>query len=208
VFRRLSILVRRPSDDRAAFARGWEHHGTIVEHLPGVRSYQQNHVLEEFGHAGAPPEFRIDGVVELRFDSPEAMKDAFASDAAVPVKADEPNFLGHGTGYATAAAQSVRTAEDGSKLIVVIRHDGHPEAVSAPEALGRGMPGFQHAIRDDVVSVIARPEMTAGPQQADAFLHVCFDTPQHAREAASQLARHPVTDAAYSVVRVRTVTVV
>ncbi len=108
MFRRLSILVRRPSDDRGAFARGWEHHGTIVKHLPGIRSYQQNHVVEEFGHVGDPPPFRVDGIVELRFDSPEAMKEAFASVAATPVKADEPNFLGHGTGYAMAVAQQVR----------------------------------------------------------------------------------------------------
>jgi uncharacterized protein (TIGR02118 family) len=208
VFRRLSILVRRASDDRATFARGWERHGTIVKHLPGIRSYQQNHVVEEFGHTGQPPPFRVDGIVELRFDSPEAMKEAFASEAAMPVKADEPHFLGHGTGYAMAVAHTVRTAEDGSKLIVILRHEGHGGDADALEALARSLPGFVHAIRDNVVTVIARPEMREGPQQADVFLHVYFDSVDRAREAARQFVQYDTASAAFSTVRVRTLTVI
>ena len=207
-FRRLSILVRRPSDDRAAFARGWEFHGTIVKHLPGIRSYQQNHVVEEFGHVGDPPPFRVDGIVELRFDSPEAMKEAFASAAAIPVKADEPNFLGHGTGYAMAVAQQVRTAEDGSKLIVVMRHYGSAADAAAIETLARSLPGCAHIIHDEVVSVIPRPEMAEGPQQADVFLHVYFDSGDNAREGGRSLAGYRGPGIAFSVFRVRTLTVI
>ena len=207
MFRRLSILVRREGDDRDAFARGWEHHGTIVKHLPGIRSYQQNHVVEEFGHVGQPPPFRIDGIVELRFDSPEAMRQAFASEAAKPVKADEPNFLGHGTGYAIAAAQPVRPAENASKLIVVVR--GHNEAgVSALESYAQTLPGFVHVIHDEVVDVIARPEMLEGPQQADRFLHLYFDDVARARHAGERLTSHNPDGLTYSVCRVRTLTVV
>ena len=208
MFRRLSILVRRASDERATFASGWEHHGTIVKHLPGIRSYQQNHVVEEFGHVGDGPPFRVDGVVELRFDSPEAMKEAFASEAATPVKADEPNFLGHGTGYAMAIAQTVRTAEDGSKLIVVLRHNGHTGDAALIEASARALPGCIHMIHDEVVTVIARPGIREGPQQTDVFLHVYFDSEENAREAGRSLARQKTSGAAFSVYRVRTLTVV
>jgi uncharacterized protein (TIGR02118 family) len=207
MFRRLSILVRRATDDRATFARGWEHHGTIVSHLPGIRGYQQNHVIEEFGHVGAPPPFRVDGVVELRFDSPDAMKQAFASEAAIPVKADEPNFLGHGTGYAIAAAPAVRPAEDGSKLIVVIRQ--HNEAaMSAFKAAARALPGCVHVIHDDVIEVIARPEMADGPQRAEVFLHLYFDDVERARRAGDLITKDDPGGLAYSVFRVRTLTVI
>ena len=208
MFRRLSILVRRPIDNRATFARGWEQHGAVVRHLPGIRSYQQNHVVEEFGHVGAPPTFRIDGVVELRFDSPEAMREAFSSEGAVPVKADEPRFLGHGTGYAMAAAPQVRTAEDGSKLIVVLRHNGNVGAGVSVQAIARALPGCVHVIHDDVVTVIARPEMTEGPQQADGFLHVYFESVERARGGGRSLVAENVADVAYTVVRARTLTVI
>jgi uncharacterized protein (TIGR02118 family) len=204
----LSILVRRASDDRATFARGWEHHGTIVKHLPGILAYQQNHVVEEFGHVGGPPPFRVDGIVELRFDSPEAMKQAFASEAAKPVKADEPNFLGHGTGYAMAAAPSMRTAQDGSKLIVVVRHQGQSERADALLALGRSLPGCVHFIRDEVVTVIPRPEMSEGPQLADVFLHLYFDSVNRARVAGGHLATQNGSGAAFSTIRVRTLTII
>src|SRR5689334_9573978 len=105
MLRRLSILVRKSSQSRQEFAHAWEFHGTLVKQLPGIRAYQQNHVLDEW-NAGQAPSFRIDGIVELQFDSMDAMSAAFASAAATPVKADEPNFLGHGTGYVSAAPQS------------------------------------------------------------------------------------------------------
>lgn len=208
MFRRLSILARRPSDDRQTFARGWEHHGTIVKHLPGIRSYQQNHVVEEFGHAGDPPPFRVDGIVELRFDSPEAMKEAFSSEAAKPVKADEPNFLGHGTGYAMAVAQTVRTAEDGSKLLVVLRHNGHTSEAETVEAVARALPGCVHIIHDDVVTIIPRPEMKEGPQQADVFLHLYFESVDAARQAGRTLAAQRVSGVTFSAYRMRTLTVI
>ncbi len=208
MFRRLSILVRRPTDDRPAFALGWEQHGTIVKHLSGIRSYQQNHVVEEFGHVGEPPLFRVDGVVELRFDSPEAMKDAFSSEAAKPVKADEPNFLGHGTGYVMAAAQTVRTAEDGSKLIVVLRHNGQTAEAEAVESAARALPGFAHAIRDDVVTVIPRPEMATVRNWRTSFCTCDFDTTETARQAGRTLARPRPSGAAFSVYRMRTLTVI
>jgi len=208
MFRRLSILVRRASDDRAGFARAWERHGGLVKKLPGILSYLQNHVVEEFGHAGDPPQFRADGIVELRFESPEAMRDAFASEAAIPVKADEPSFLGHGTGYAVAMAQEVRRAENGSKVILVVRSGGGTQAVATVAAFAAGLPGFLHLIRDDVTAVIPRPELREGPQHADFFLHLYFDTVEHARAAGRTLIAQSAPGAGLSVYRVRTLTIV
>jgi hypothetical protein len=145
--------------------------------------------------------------VELRFDSPDAMQQAFASEQAKPVKADEPRFLGHGTGYAIAAAQFARPAEDGTKLIVIIRR--HKDAaVSALESYAEALPGCVHVIHDDVVDVMARPEMAQGPQHADTFLHLYFDSVTHARSAGEHLVMQTPEELAFSVFRVRTATVV
>ena len=198
----MSVLVRRPSDSREAFAEGWQRHGGFVRALPFIRSYIQNHVVEEFLPQGVTPVVRADGLVELRFDTPDDMGKAFSSDAAVPVKADEPNFLGHGTGYAMVEASPIRTAEDGSKVILAIpsRHDA-----DSVERAARSQPGIVEVFRDDVASVIARPEMKEGPQGVAAFLHLFFDDVAAASRAGDALQKQfgPDTIAVY---RVRTVT--
>jgi uncharacterized protein (TIGR02118 family) len=203
MLRRLSILVRKPSQDRREFARAWEHHGTLVKRLPGIRSYQQNHVLEELGHVGAAPPFRIDGIVELRFDSAEAMSVAFSSELARPVKADEPHFLGHGTGYVASADHDTRRSEDGTKLVIVCRGKGDSLARASAN-----LPGLVDSIRDDVVSIIPRPEMAEGPQQAHLFLHLYFENAEATRGAATALRTTDPGVAAFSMVRVRTLTVI
>ena len=206
MLRRLSILVRKPSQSRQEFARAWEFHGTLVKQLPGIRAYQQNHVLEEWD-AGQPPPFRIDGIVELQFDSMDAMSAAFASAAATPVKADEPNFLGHGTGYVGAAPRTPVAADNGCKLIVVARNPNDGSAGDVIERMLQRMPQLTRVIRDDLAAVIARPEMVEGPQQADVFLHAYFATADAAQTAARAIAQDRL-HAPCSVVRVRTLTVV
>lgn len=206
MLRRLSILVRTPSQTREEFARAWQFHGTLVKQLPGIWAYQQNHVLDEW-HAGPAPSFRIDGVVELQFDSMDAMKAAFASAAAVPVKADEPNFLGHGTGYVGVAPNTPVPANDGRKVIVVARNPSDGSAGDVLERALRQIPALTKLIRDDVSEVIARPEMAAGPQQADVFLHAYFADADAAQRAARALSQYDL-GAPFSVVRVTTLTVV
>ena len=204
MLRRLSILVRKPSQTREEFARAWEHHGTLVKGLPGIRAYQQNHVVEGFGVGSA---YRIDGIVELAFDSIDAMTNAFASEAARPVKADEPHFLGHGTGYVAATWRPFESAEDGAKLVIVARNHERVPAGDLLEPVVEGADGLRKLIRDDVLSVIGRPEMTEGPQHADLFLHAYFSSVAAAQRAADTIIQSRL-DARYSVVRVRTLTVV
>ena len=204
MLRRLSILVRKPSQTREEFARAWEFHGTLVKCLPGIRAYQQNHVVEDFGVGSA---YRIDGIVELGFDSLDAMKDAFASEAARPVKADEPHFLGHGTGYVARTWRPLESAEDGAKLIVVARDAENARAGDRLEPVVEASDELRALVRDDVISVIARPEMTEGPQHADLFIHAYFSSVAAAQRAADSIIQHRL-DAPCSVVRVRTMTVV
>lgn len=204
MFKRMSILVRRPMDDRATFAEGWRNHAELISDLPGVRAYQQNHVVEDFASASAHP-LAIDGIVELRFDSPEAMAQAFQSPAAKAMAADEPNFLGHGSGYALTTDGPLQPVDGGAKLIVAL--SGPAEALDALAAGLAKLPGLTNLIRDDVSALIAKPGMSP-PQPAELFFHLSFDTAQAATAAGQDLAARPIPGVTLDVVRVRTVTIV
>jgi uncharacterized protein (TIGR02118 family) len=198
----MSILIRLHQDDRESFAAKWEYHGTLVSQLPLIRTYLQNHVVETITRQGV---IEADGIVELKFDRPEDMATAFASPNAAAVKADEPGFLGHGTGYALETDTMPLCSPDGAKLIAVWATNSDPSVERLVHA-ARSIPGFKRAVRDVVASVIPRPEMRRPPQRVSTFLHLLFaDT-----EAASSAGRTLVGSigaenaANVSVFRVRT----
>lgn len=203
MFKRMSVLVRREGDSRAYFAEKWLAHAAFISGLPGVRGYLQNHVVEEF--PGAAP-LRVDGVVELRFDSPAAMAEAFKSPAAKLMAADEPGFLGHGSGYALKTDGALSAAEAGDKLIVALT-DAAPEAALAyADALARDTGAA--LVKDDVADLIAKPNM-APPQPVQYFLHL-FCGGAEAASAAGKQALVLARDRGLNVapLRVRTVTIV
>jgi uncharacterized protein (TIGR02118 family) len=181
MFKRMSVLVRRPDHDRATFSRLWERHATPVSQLPKVRGYIQNHIEEDFSPASP---IRADGFVELLWDRPEDMAVAFASEVARPMVEDEPGFLGHGSGYALAQARPLREAA-GRKLIVAAR--GDTAALAAVEGQVATLVGRDAWQRDDVTDLIAKPLM-APPQPLDAFYHLWFEDAASARDAGERLA--------------------
>ena len=185
MFKRMSVLVRRPGDDRADFSRGWERHAAPVSGLPRVRGYIQNHVQEEF-MAAEEALIQADGFVELLWDRPEDMAAAFASPAARPMVEDEPNFLGHGSGYALKAAPALRESS-GGKLIVAAAAGVDRTKLDRLEASLSALEGLQVTIRDDVASLIPKPGM-APPQPVDAFFHLYFDDADAARRAGKRIA--------------------
>jgi len=82
----LVVLQKKPEMPRDEFRRYWRDvHGPIGARMPGVRKYIQNHVVDD----GAP----FDGVAEMWFDSPDAMRTAFTSEAAQEAARDAANFL-------------------------------------------------------------------------------------------------------------------
>lgn len=195
MFKRMSVLVRRPDHDRATFSRLWERHAAPVSQLPRVLGYIQNHIEEDF--SAAPP-IRADGFVELLWDRPEDMAAAFASEAARPMVEDEPGFLGHGSGYALAGAEPLVGAP-GGKLIVAAVGDWR-----GAERMVAQLPGLSASLRDEVTSLIAKPGM-APPQSVDAFFHLWFDNTQSARDAAPALAGLAGDAVSLGVYRVRTI---
>ena len=169
MFKRMSVLVRRDGDTREQFSRGWLEHGKFITGLPGLRGYVQNHVAEEFV-SGDGNLLRADGFVELCFDSPEAMAQAFTSPAALKMAEDEPNFLGTGSGYSLADNTGMRDAEAGNKLIIALADGAASELRNALAA----DPSLE-VIEDAVTGLIAKPGM-APPQPVSRFLHIyCRD---------------------------------
>lgn len=208
MFKRMSILLRLPEDDRPTFAKKWENHGLLVKQLPYIRGYMQNHVVQEFSQ---DQPIKADGIVELLFDKPEDMTSAFSSPEAIPVKADEAGFLGHGTGYALSSASSLVPAAEGTKLLVIT---SAPDVPLLERILGMAANEFNvsNAFRDDVASVISRPEMVCGPQPVASFLHMYFRDVPTASAAGAMAARALRTEISGgvggAVFRVRTLTVV
>jgi hypothetical protein len=84
----LRFLVRAPGVSAAEFDERWRgSHARAAREFPDfwqqVRGHAQNLVvpgsLKVVGRPDAPPPFALDGVAELRFDSPQAMAAALAS---------------------------------------------------------------------------------------------------------------------------------
>jgi hypothetical protein len=72
------------------------------------------------------------------------------------------------------------------------------------------MSGCAEVLRDDVASLIARPEFREGPQPVDTFLHTYFTDVAAAQRAAPLITSvaTDTTDASVVVYRVRTLTLI
>lgn len=83
------VLYRRPDLTAEQFRRHLETvHAPLAKNLPGLRGYKQNHVAPDVKrkHPG------WDAIVELYFDSREAMEAAWVSPQGVASDADLPAF--------------------------------------------------------------------------------------------------------------------
>jgi hypothetical protein len=186
MFKRMSVLVRRPGDDRDYFSRRWEAHAAPVSGLPRLRGYIQNHVEEDFAGPLAAP-LLADGFVEQLWDREEDMTAAFAGPAAQPMIQDEASFLGHGSGYALTGAAPLRAAS-GGKLILAVVTGENRIGLDTIENEARALPGLLAILRDDVADLIAKPGM-APPQPVDSFLHLYFADAGAASAAAGLLTK-------------------
>ena len=84
------VVHKRPDMDRDEFRRYWRDvHGPLAARIPGLRKCVQNHSLPDSASGDLP----CDGIAELWFDSPEAMRAGFASPEGAATTADIQNFL-------------------------------------------------------------------------------------------------------------------
>lgn len=209
--KRMSILERRPQDDRAFFSRHWRDvHGGMVSRLPHLYAYIQNHILEDIPHGH--PVFPGDGLVEQLWRSTRQMQQGYNSPVVDELVSDEVNYLGHGSNYAILAAGPLREASNGSKLVVALRHGGDTELADAISDAAETL--CPDIARDDVIATIAKPNfLPTQPHPVDMFLHIYCRDPAEAVRTGSDLAKKvsslPFREkAALSVWRVATATII
>ena len=80
LLKRISTLKRRPDITEEDFRQEWIVHRDLVLKMPGVSGYRQNVVIARERVKGTPcgyDELPIDGIVELWFESPAALEEAF-----------------------------------------------------------------------------------------------------------------------------------
>jgi uncharacterized protein (TIGR02118 family) len=93
---RMGLLTRKPGTTAEQFRRHWrEMHGPLAAQMPGLRRYHQNHIVDSVQSEAncASGDWHLDGISELWFDDPAAMRAAVTSDAYRAVAADEPNCM-------------------------------------------------------------------------------------------------------------------
>jgi len=80
------MLHKQPDQSWEEFQRYWrETHGPIVQRIPGLRKYVQNHASDRGGVPYA--------VAELYFDGPDALQEALASPEGQAALGDLGNFV-------------------------------------------------------------------------------------------------------------------
>lgn len=92
--RTIALFSRKPGMSFADFSRYWrETHAPLAARVPGVTRYVQRHVLPADGTDAPDNDYNIDGIVELDYESAEAMEAGWASEAGQRALADTDNFL-------------------------------------------------------------------------------------------------------------------
>lgn len=79
MFTIVAVVRRNPGLSVEEFRRAWKgDYGPLYRRIPQVRSYEQHHLDDRRKDAAEDP---IDGIAILTFDSEEAMREAWKSDA-------------------------------------------------------------------------------------------------------------------------------
>lgn len=88
----VEFVKRRPDMSVEAFREYWRTiHGPLAAKLPDMRRYVQCHPLPSAYRAGRQPLY--DGVVNVWFESTDAMRHSERAPEYAAVRADEPNFI-------------------------------------------------------------------------------------------------------------------
>ena len=110
LWKRMSIVKRRPDITEDDFRREWEMHEVLIRPVPGVRGYRRNVVIGRERIKGQPcgyEDLPIDGIVELWFDDADAMQTGFASPAGQAATMHAKEFLAEITTFAVVEHRMV-----------------------------------------------------------------------------------------------------
>ena len=190
MIKRMAMMTRQQGSSTADFNRYWlEVHGELLKQAGHVHRYQQNPVLLEIPCAlDAPPPFRLDGMVELWFESEAEMRRCFESPAGRQLPVDEERFLGAMTrhdvvdapqpdgGFKLLLAASGRPGEDGAKAL-------RARLPMLSEALGDSA---EASVFNPVQGLLSRPNLPAEAIAASAFLQFVWADERAARRAVER----------------------
>ena len=85
---KITISFSDPEDTDAFVSHYVDTHVPLVNDLPGLRAFEWGRALTNFD--GSPPD--AFWVISMTFDSEQALRDAFASEAGAKTIADMPNY--------------------------------------------------------------------------------------------------------------------
>ena len=95
---RSGLIRKKPDWSQEDFRRYWrEHHSTLARQLPGLRRYQQNHIVDSVQRGISYPRGseQLDGISMLWFDDEASMRAAMATEAGRILVDDENHFMGN-----------------------------------------------------------------------------------------------------------------
>ncbi len=207
--KRMTYLERRHDLSTAEFRAHWATtHARIAVDLPGVLSYQQNHVLAESraidanadSSSAAHFRFHVDGIVELCFINEQVASAGFGSAVADRLIADELHFLSGLTGAAVVThgppspwpyklwllATPREQAADGGETEVAASVDISVWAATREVELGAL--GHQVNLLDERAPVLQRTALRREPRLPAVAISFGFKTRPRAEAAAELIA--------------------
>jgi uncharacterized protein (TIGR02118 family) len=102
----VDVLVRADDYTHEEFVDRWRgEHAAIARELPGLKRYSTSVPTE-------PDDADYDGVLNLTFESVDAMNEAFASDIGSAVMDDAAEFIDIGAGPRMVVEQTVHVPEE------------------------------------------------------------------------------------------------
>lgn len=119
MIKRMGLLQKWPDWSTEQFRKHWlDQHGPLAAQLPGLRSYQQHHVIDSvqrgISYQRGPEQ--LDGFSELWFDSDEALRAATQSAPGVALIPDEKHFIGNLRIVSVEQVEVVAPPRDGSAI--------------------------------------------------------------------------------------------
>ena len=105
MIKQVEFLVRRDEYSHEEFVERWQgDHAEIAKELPGLKGYSTSVPVN-------PEDVEYDGVLELTFESVEAMNEAWASEVGEEVMADAAEFVEVGAGPRMIVEETVHLEE-------------------------------------------------------------------------------------------------
>lgn len=157
--KRITLLRKRPDITSEEFRRHWSiPHARIATGFTGLAHYFQNRVTSEIWTHGSTP-FQVDGIVELWFTSPEAVRQNAASDTTKALIEDEPRFLCGLTALAAGETDLAPGSDQAGKYMVLAQSDA-PERLR--DTLRAALGNVPHHI-DIVTPAFVRDALRAEP---------------------------------------------